>query len=146
MKILTQHISFSTKTQIDFVDITDDVRSIVTKSSISNGTVTIFVAHTTMGVAINHSETMLKQDFVRMLNRIAPISDQYAHDLFELRRETAADGRSNGHSHCKSILLGASECVPVMDGVLVLSPIQSIFAVDVDGPRTRDVVVHVQGI
>jgi len=146
MKILTDNITFTTQTQTDFVDITEDVREIVARSGVRNGTATVFVAHTTMGVAINHNEPMLVQDIARMLYRLAPVNDQYAHDLFELRQGARADGRSNGHSHCKAVLLGTSEHVPIVDGVLALSAIQSIFAIDLDGPRTRDVVVQVAGL
>ncbi len=146
MKILTDNITFTTQTQTDFVDITEDVREIVARSGVRNGTATVFVAHTTMGVAINHNEPMLVQDIARMLYRLAPVNDQYAHDLFELRQGARADGRSNGHSHCKAVLLGTSEHVPIVDGVLALSAIQSIFAIDLDGPRTRDVVVQVSGL
>lgn len=146
MKIITQKVQCATKSQIDFIDITDDVRDIVAHSGIANGYTVIFVEHTTMGVAINHNEPMLLQDFARMLYRLAPVDDQYAHDLFELRRGASADGRSNGHSHCKAVMIGSSEYVPVINGMIVLSDIQSIFAIDLDGPRKRDIIVQVAGL
>lgn len=140
-----KQITFETTMQIDFADITDEVRLMVAESQVRNGTVTVFAPHTTMGVVINHNEPMLLQDFARMFYRNAPVDERYSHDLFELRRDTAADGRSNGHSHCKSLLVGASEVIPIINGVLALSDIQSIFAVDFDGPRSRDVMVSVMG-
>jgi secondary thiamine-phosphate synthase enzyme len=99
-----------------------------------------------MGVAINHNEAMLLQDFMRILYKIVPVDDQYSHDIFELRRETSSDGRSNGHSHCKAILLGNSETVPVEKGKLVLTERQNIFAVEFDGARKRDVFIQVLGL
>ncbi len=147
MNIFTQRLNYETTTQIDFVNITDDVRDVVTRSNIVNGHVVVFVEHTTLGIAINHDEPMLLQDFARMLQRIVPAETQYAHDIFELRRGgVAADGRSNGHSHCKALLLGTSEYVPLIDGAITLSPLQSIFMVDMDGPRRRDVLVQVIGM
>lgn len=146
MKVFTQKINCATNAQADFVDITDFVRDVVQQSGVKNGQVLVYAAHTTMGVMINHNEPMLLKDLTRVLSRIAPTSDQYAHDMFELRRSNKADGRSNGHSHCKAAIVGTSECVPIADGKMLLSGIQSILAVDLDGPRTRDVLVQVMGL
>jgi len=85
------------------------------------------------------------QDFMRMLYRVVPVDDQYSHDLFELRRDRASDGRSNGHSHCKALLLGTSEMIPISGGKMMLSSLQSIFAVDFDGARERNLTVQVSG-
>ncbi len=145
MKIHRERIAFETKTQIEFVDITDRVSDIVARSGVREGQVTIFVPHTTMGIAINHNEPMLLQDFMRILYKTVPVDDQYSHDLFELRRGAKTDGRSNGHSHCKAMFLGSSETVFVDHGHLLLTELQSIFAIEFDGSRERDVIVQVMG-
>ncbi|MBI2438980.1 MAG: YjbQ family protein [Candidatus Moranbacteria bacterium] len=146
MKIHKERIDLESKMQIEFMDITDQVQEIIDRSGIREGQALVYVPHTTMGVAINHNESMLLQDFMRILYKIVPVDDQYSHDLFELRREANSDGRSNGHSHCKAILLGNSETVPVEKGKLVLTERQNIFAVEFDGSRKRDVVIQVIGI
>ncbi len=146
MKIITEEITIDSTTQVEFIDVTGRVEDVLEKSGIKNGHVTIFAPHTTMGVVINHNEPMLMQDFMRMLYRLVPVEDQYSHDLFELRRDTRSDGRSNGHSHLKSVILGVSETVPVTKGQLLLSDIQSIFVVDLDGARTRNFFVQVSGV
>lgn len=147
MKIYKERIDLESKAQIEFMDITDQVQDIVTRSGIREGQTLVYVPHTTMGVAINHNESMLLQDFMRVLYKIVPVDAQYSHDLFELRRQSgSADGRSNGHSHCKAILLGNSETVPVEKGKLVLTDRQNIFAVEFDGSRKRDVVVQIIGL
>ncbi len=147
MKIYKERIDLESKTQIEFMDITDRVQEVVDRSGVREGQALIYVPHTTMGVAINHNESMLLQDFMRVLYKIVPVDAQYSHDLFELRRKAgASDGRSNGHSHCKAILLGNSETVPVEKGKLLLTERQSIFAVEFDGSRTRDVFIQVIGL
>lgn len=146
MKIHKEKIFLESKTQIEFMDITDKVQEIVDHSGIREGQVLVFVPHTTMGVAINHNEAMLIQDFMRILYKAVPVDDHYSHDLFELRRESGSDGRSNGHSHCKSILLGNSETIPVEKGKLFLTERQSIFAVEFDGSRKRDIFIQVIGL
>ena len=146
MRIHKQTIAAESTTQIDFLDITDRVRDIVKESGIRQGQVIVFVQHTTMSVGINHNEPLLMQDFMRMLYRLAPVDDHYSHDLFELKKERPSDGRSNGHSHCKALLMGSSETILIERGELLLSSLQSIFAIEFDGARKRDVVVQVMGI
>ncbi|MEI7749380.1 MAG: secondary thiamine-phosphate synthase enzyme YjbQ [Candidatus Moraniibacteriota bacterium] len=145
MKIFRERIEFETKTQIEFVNITDRVAEVVEKSGIREGQVTVFSPHTTVSVIINHNEPLLLQDFMRVLYRVAPIDDRYTHDLFELSRGTKSDGRSNGHSHCKALMLGSSETIPVERGHLLLTDRQTVFAVEFDGSRRRDLIIQVIG-
>ncbi len=145
MKIFRERIEFETKSQIEFVNISDRVSGIVEKSGIREGQVVVFSPHTTMSVIINHNEPLLLQDFMRVLYKVAPIDDRYTHDLFELTRGTKSDGRSNGHSHCKVLLVGSSETIPVERGHLLLTDKQTVFAVEFDGARKRDIVVQVIG-
>ncbi|GBE17151.1 hypothetical protein BMS3Abin15_00987 [bacterium BMS3Abin15] len=146
MKIYKRKIDIESKAQVEFIDITDKVQEVVDNSGIREGQVTIYAPHTTMGIVVNHNESMLTQDFMRVLYKLVPIDDQYSHDLFELRRSKMADGRSNGHSHCKSMLVGISETIPVEKGKPMMTERQSIFAVEFDGARTRDITVQVIGL
>ncbi|MEI9966826.1 MAG: secondary thiamine-phosphate synthase enzyme YjbQ [Candidatus Moraniibacteriota bacterium] len=146
MKIYKERVEFESHTQIEFIDITDRIEEVISRSGIREGQVLIYASHTTMGIAINHNESMLIQDFMRLLYRLVPVDDQYSHDLFELRRDSGADGRSNGHSHCKALLVGNSEAIPIERGKMILSERQSVFAIDFDGARPRDVVVQVIGL
>ncbi|MGK2848819.1 MAG: secondary thiamine-phosphate synthase enzyme YjbQ [Minisyncoccota bacterium] len=146
MKIHKERIDLESKSQIQFIDLTDQVQEIIDRSGVREGQVLVYVPHTTMSVIVNHNEPMLLQDFMRILYKIAPVDDQYSHDLFELRRKTSSDGRSNGHSHCKSILLGNSETIPIEKGKLLITERQSIFAVEFDGARKRDIRIQVIGL
>ena len=146
VKIHKQKIDIESTTQIEFIDITDKVQDVVEKSGVRQGQALVYVPHTTMGVALNHNEPMLIQDFMRILYKLVPMDDRYSHDLFELRKNSKSDGRSNGHSHCKSLLLGASETIPVEGGKLMIPELQSVFAIEFDGARKRDVIVQVMGI
>jgi len=145
MKIFRKRIEFDTTTQIEFVNLTDRIGEIIGESGIREGQVLVFSPHTTMGVGINHDESLLLQDFMRMLYRAAPVDDQYTHDLFELKRGAKSDARSNGHSHCKALLVGSSETIPVERGHVMLSELQSVFAIEFDGARHRDIIVSVTG-
>lgn len=146
MKIHKERINFQTKSQIEFVNVTDQVQEILERSGIREGQVLIYSEHTTMSVVINHYEPMLLQDFMRTLYRTVPVDGQYSHDMFELRRNSDSDGRSNGHSHCKALLIDNSKTVPVERGKLVLGSKQSIIALEFDGARKRDLFIQVIGL
>lgn len=147
MKIHKQKIQISSKTQLEFIDITKEVEDVVSASGVREGQVMVYCPHTTASIVVNHNEPMLIQDFMTILYRLAPVSDRYSHDLFELNKRTKSDGRSNGHSHCKAILLGGvSINLPVEKGRIILTERQNIFIAEMDGARTREVLVQVMGL
>jgi len=145
MKIYKQTIEKESKSQIEFIDITHDVNEIVEASRVKNGQALVFSPHATASIAINENESLLLQDFQRLLYRLVPVDERYSHDLFELKRTVRSDGRSNGHSHCKDLILGVSETIPVEDGKMLLGQHQNIFLVEMDGGRKRDIIIQVIG-
>lgn len=146
MKIYKQKIDIKSTTQIEFIDITDKVEEVISHSGVREGQVLVYSPHTTASIVVNHNESLLIQDFMRTLYRLVPVSDRYSHDLFELNRPKASDGRSNGHSHCKGMLLGVSQTVPIEKGKMLLTSKQAVFFVELDGARKRDVIVQVLGL
>lgn len=139
MKVFTRELRFSTKGEIDLVDVTHEVERIVEESGIQNGQVLVFVPGATGGaiITIEH-ESGLLEDFKRILKELIPKGAGYLHDRID----------DNAHSHLRASLLGgASECFPVVDGRLVRGGTwQQIFFVELDvRPRHRRVVVQVMG-
>ncbi len=51
----------------------------------------------------------------------------------------------NAHSHLISMMLGSSECIPVVNGQMAIGQWQSVLMVDLDGPRKRSVGVQALG-
>ncbi len=146
MKIFKQKIEVRSKGQMEFLDITEKVEEIVSNSGIREGQVLIYSPHTTAGVVVNHNEPMLVRDFMRVLYRLIPVGDSYSHDLFEISRSKVSDGGSNGHSHCKAMFLGGSQTLPIEKGKILITEKQSIFLVETDGSRTRDVLIQIIGL
>ena len=144
--IKKQVVSFESSAQLECIDVTEKVRDAVDASGVREGSALVFSPHTTLSVVVNHNEPMLMQDFLSLLYRLVPVDDNYAHDMFELRKGIRSDGRSNGHAHCKAMLLPSSQMVPIEKGRMLLSPQQSILAVELDGSRKREIVVHIMGI
>lgn len=130
----------------EFIDITDEVRKAVEASGIQDGTVTVFSRHTTAAVKINENEPLLLRDMARFLENVAPPEGDYRHNDFVIRTANMTEDECpNGHSHCQHLLLSASETVPVMSGKPVLGRWQSVFLVELDRPREREVVIQVVG-
>ncbi len=51
----------------------------------------------------------------------------------------------NGHAHCRQLLLTGFATLLVEDGDLVLGRWQSVFAVELDGPRHRELAMQLDG-
>ena len=82
---------------------------------------------------------------MKALYRLLPVDISYSHDLFEVRQNVAPNERSNGHAHVKAFLLGSSESLILEKGELILGAKQSIFFVELDGGRNREVYVKILG-
>src|SRR5207249_390982 len=66
-------------------------------------------------------------------------------DDFARRFEVPLDEPANGHAHCRQLLLSAFATLMVEEGDLVLGRWQSMFAVELDGPRQRQVALQLDG-
>jgi secondary thiamine-phosphate synthase enzyme len=120
------------------------VGAVVERSGVVAGVAHVFSRHTTAAIRVNENEPLLLADLQRLLERLAPLGS-YEHDDMTRRAGVLADEPVNGHAHCRHLLLGASESVPIIDGVLALGRWQSIFLVELDGGRRRQVTVHAMG-
>lgn len=143
--IKVEKIKLKTQKQFELIDLTGKINSILGSSGINAGTVTVFSPHTTAAIRINHNEPLLAQDLFKMIYRLFPIDINYSHDLFENKLGIASEERSNGHAHVKAFMLGSSETIPVADKKMMLGGKQSIFFVELDGGRDREVVVQITG-
>jgi secondary thiamine-phosphate synthase enzyme len=142
------HVVMSLRTlrPSEFVDITDRVSALVEASGVSCGIVNIQALHTTTAILVNESEPLLFSDFEAMLNRTVPAEHRYLHDDPALRVVNLVPGeRTNGHAHCRALLLGASACLNIVEGKLLLGRWQRLFFVELDGPRERYVSAVVLG-
>ena len=138
-------IEFDTTRSTEFVDITDRIRESVRRSGLRDGCVHLQSLHTTLGVAVNENEPLLHRDFENLLERLAPTGAGYEHDDFSRRFDVPLGEPVNGHAHCRQLLLTAFATLLVEDGQLVLGRWQSVFAVELDGPRHRQLAVQLDG-
>ena len=136
----------TTKSAPEFIDITNWVSECVSESNISSGFAVVFSKHTTAAVKINENEPLLLNDMAAFLEKIFPRKHDYQHNNFEIRTVNMNDDESpNGHAHLQHLLLGTSETVPVINGEIQFGTYQSVFFIELDHPRPREIMVHVVG-
>jgi secondary thiamine-phosphate synthase enzyme len=118
------------------IDITAQVRTVLTKHKISAGLINVYVQGATAGIMIQENwDESVQEDILTLLKRLVP-KGIWTHDRQD----------NNGDAHIKSGLVGPSECIPVINGELGLSTWQNIFLCEFDGPReNRQIIVTIIG-
>jgi len=76
----TKKIQLRSKGESDIIDITDQASQAIRESQIENGLVTVFISGSTAAVTTIEYEPGLKDDFPKMLSRVAPENIEYKHD------------------------------------------------------------------
>jgi len=124
-----QKIKVKTNYKSEIIDLTKEIKEVVIKSGIKNGTATIFCPHTTASVIIfENSDATLKRDLLLTLKEIIPQKD-YSH--------------LNARAHLKAAFLRSNLSLIVDNGNIVLGKWQGIYLVELDGPREREIFIKV---
>ena len=138
MNVHSKKISIKTNGNSDIIDITEDVKAILSDTCIEDGIATVFVTGSTGAITTIEYEPGLVEDMRNALDRLIPEGIGYKHDL--------RWGDGNGHSHIRASFLGPSLTVPFIGGHLQLGTWQQIIFIDLDNrPRSRDILVHIIG-
>jgi secondary thiamine-phosphate synthase enzyme len=85
-KVVNKSLSFTTKGEIDFTDLSDKVQEEVSSSGIKNGVVHVFAPHATGILILTENDIALLSDIKVFLEKIAPRKKAYSHP-------------SNAHAH-----------------------------------------------
>jgi secondary thiamine-phosphate synthase enzyme len=101
-------------------EITDDVQSKIDRSGVRNGTVTVFVQHTSCSVVImENADPTARDDLEEFFNRLVPEdADYFRH---------GSEGSDDMPSHIRMVLTRTSETVPIANGKMQLGTWQGIF-------------------
>jgi secondary thiamine-phosphate synthase enzyme len=120
-------------------EITDQIESGINKCGVQNGTVTIFVQHTSCSIVImENADPTAQRDLEEFFDRLVPENaDYFTHD---------AEGGDDMPSHIRMVLTRTSETMPVMDGKMQLGTWQGIFLFEHRrAPHRRNVLVTIMG-
>ena len=127
---MKKEISVSSQNRYQLIDITDEVEKIATESKVKNGICLVFVPHSTAAIILTENESGLKSDWLKILKKEVE-GMSFEHDRID----------DNADSHILSGLLGQGKTLPIEGGRIVKGTWQQIFLVELDGPRTRRVVI-----
>ncbi len=156
------HASFTVQSdrRPTFHDVTPQVEEALARSGIKNGILVVYSQHTTCSVLIQEASDdvdywgteLLMQDLVTVLEGLVPTcrtEGQYHHP--GPKHIAAAAGRNehpswslNTDAHLRSVILGRSQSVPVVDGAMMLGDFGRIYFADFDQVRARERTVRVQ--
>ena len=127
-EVTTQHRS-------QMIDVTEQVRRAVREAGVGQGLATVYVPHTTAGITINeNADPDVVHDMLAHLDQMVPWSQPfYQH------------GEGNSAAHVKASMMGSSVTVLIDGGSLVLGTWQGVWFCEFDGPRRRELLVHVSG-
>ena len=129
-----------------FIDITNQVRAQVREIRAKDGLVCVYSMHTTAAIKINENEPLLIEDMEKFLCRVAPLNGEYRHNDFTVRTvNMTEDECPNGHAHCQHLFLSTSETIPLINGELQFGQWQRLFLIELDRPRSREVLITVVG-
>jgi secondary thiamine-phosphate synthase enzyme len=147
-----------------FHDVTRQAIQEVESSGIRNGLLTVYSQHTTCAVLIQeqsddvdlHGTQFVLQDMVNGLSKVFPTCEregQYLHPGPEhIRIASSERGEEawwslNTDAHLRSVMLGRSVTVPIINGEAQLGEFGRIYFADFDQLRARErnVIVTVLG-
>ncbi len=127
-----ESITVKTRSRIEFVNITSQVRKAISDSGVKEGVAVVYVTHTTAGVTINEAaDPAVVRDMITKLSELIPHNGSYKH----------LEGNSD--AHIKSSLMGSSINLIVDKAAPMLGTWQGIFFCEFDGPRTRRALIQV---
>jgi secondary thiamine-phosphate synthase enzyme len=147
--VVNEVITVNTPDAPHFIDLTETIQEVIAREGLIAGTALIFSKHTTAAIVINEHEPLLLEDISDLLTRLVPHTRvaNYRHDDMDIRTvNLVEDEPLNGHAHCQHLFLGSSIQIPISRTRLNLGQWQRVFLVELDRPRTRQVVIQLSGI
>jgi len=121
-----------------FVDLTAEVAKFVRDAGAREGTVTLFIRHTSASLTIQeNADPSVLDDLMTALDRLAPEDAGWRHDT---------EGPDDMPAHVKTMLTATSLLIPVLEGELALGTWQAIYLIE---HRTRvhrrEIVLQIAG-
>jgi secondary thiamine-phosphate synthase enzyme len=119
MRVYSERLEIRTNGKGTY-EITDHVRAVIDKCSVRDGTVTVFVQHTSCSlIAMENAAPAARRDLEKFFDKLVPENAGYfEHD---------DEGPDDMPSHIRMVLTRTSETVPIVDGKMQLGTWQGIF-------------------
>jgi len=137
--IAVHRLEIETTKRVEIRDLTALVQEIVRATGVAAGLVTLSTMHTTTAVFVNEPQSALLEDVEQLLERLAPRDEDWKHND---PRYSDCD-RQNADAHLRAIMLGSSVTLQVAEGALTMGQWQRVLMAELDGPRTRQLVLQI---
>ncbi len=138
MKVFTATFTVPTSGKGTY-EITEDVARVVRQSGVGDGTVTVFIKHTSASLIIfENADPSARADLDEYFERLVPEDgDYFTHTL---------EGPDDMTSHIRAALTATSLVIPVATGSLQVGTWQGIFVFEHRAiPHRRQIVLTVMG-
>jgi secondary thiamine-phosphate synthase enzyme len=120
-------------------EITDGVQSKIDRSGVRDGTVTVFIQHTSCSIIVmENADPTARRDLEEYFDRLVPEdADYFTH---------GSEGSDDMPSHIRMVLTRTSETVPIADGKMQLGTWQGLFLFEHrQAPHRRKIFLTVIG-
>lgn len=123
---------------VGFLDITREVAAFLREAGAHEGTVTLFIRHTSASLTIQeNADPSVLKDLTTALNRLAPENAGWVHDT---------EGPDDMPAHIKTMLTSVSLQIPVLNGAMALGTWQGIYVAEHRArPHRREIVLQFAG-
>ena len=138
IKVHTEQFSVSTRGKGTY-EITEKISAIVNESAINEGTVTIFVQHTSCSlIVMENADSSARTDLHAFFEKLVPEDTPYFVHTYE--------GGDDMPSHIRMCLTDVDKNVPIIDGRMTLGTWQGLFLFEHRrAPHTRKISISVCG-
>jgi len=136
VKTTFKDLRLNTTRRRELIDLTGEVVKVVRESGVENGICLVYSMHSTSAIIINEGERGLMEDILAKIDEDFPRGRAWLHNRID----------DNADAHLAGAFIGPSVVIPVKGGSPCLGTWQSVFFVELDGPRSgRRVVIEVLG-
>ena len=141
---MVKHYEFFVMTQDEYYTeyIGDKVKAYVAEAGIQNGIVSVVTAHTNCGIIVTEPLSCILSDLDVLLHRLVNDDDEYSHAHF---LPTYGRTSANAYGHLRSILVGNSTTLSLVNGKLCRGEAQEVVFMEFDGPQARKIFVDIIG-
>ena len=128
--MISKELIIETKKRKQIIDITDEIKSFINKNNIENGHCFLFITHTTATLTTADLDPGTDLDFLDFLEKVIPkIKFRHPHNP------------THAPDHILSSIIGSSLVLTIKKRLLVLGIWQRIVLVELDGPRSRSIII-----
>jgi secondary thiamine-phosphate synthase enzyme len=139
MKTASEQFYVSTRGKGTY-DITAKLLALVARSGVTEGTITVFVSHTSASLVImENADPEARHDLEEFFERLVPENTPWFTHTYE--------GPDDMPSHIRMALTRTSEVIPIINGKMTLGTWQSVFLFEHRrAPHYREISAVVVGV